>query len=213
LRPPLSNIVMNLRYLHENINSNLTDEAQQQVLDAYSEARSTWQLAENLFLWARCQKNEIVNNPEKCNLNSILKDTLLFHSLSIEHKKIIVSNEVNADLEVNSDRKIINLIIHNLISNALKYSNPKGEVQISAITGAGNVELSITDNGIGIADNILPYIMDVSRPITTMGTASEKGSGLGLTICNELSKIIGAQLKVESKKNAGTTVTLTIPQS
>jgi len=213
LRPPLSNIVMNLRYLHENINSNLTDEAQQQVLDAYSEARSTWQLAENLFLWARCQKNEIVNNPEKCNLNSILKDTLLFHSPSIEQKKIIVSNEVNADLEVNSDRKIINLIIHNLISNALKYSNPKGEVQISAITGAGNVELSITDNGIGIADNILPYIMDVSRPITTMGTASEKGSGLGLTICNELSKIIGAQLKVESKKNAGTTVTLTIPQS
>jgi signal transduction histidine kinase len=212
LRSPLSNIVMNLRFLNENI-TNCTDDTQQQINDAYNEARNTWQLTENIFHWARTQKGEIVNHPEKYHLKSILNDTLLFYSKSIENKNIDIDLQVDDNIEIYTDRKIVYTIIQNVISNAVKYCNMMGKILITACDDKDSVVLQITDNGVGIPEAVLPFIMDVAKPITTIGTAYEKGSGLGLTICNELSKIIKAGFAIESTVGIGTTVKLTLPKT
>jgi signal transduction histidine kinase len=213
LRSPLSNIVMNLRYLNENLSASLNNDAQQQVNDAYTEARNTWQLTENLFLWARCQKGEIISHPENCNLKSVVNDTIMFCSQSAEQKKISLVTDIDDSLEVYTDRKIVYTIIQNILSNALKFSHTNSKVTITAKDDKSKVILSITDKGVGMSEDVLPYVMDVSKPISTLGTANEKGSGLGLTICNELAKLIGASLKLDSKKDEGTTVTLSLPKS
>ncbi len=213
LRSPLSNIVMNLRYLNENMGQNCNDDAKQQINDAYNEARNTWQLTENIFHWARCQKGEILSNPEKYNLKSIVNDTLLFYSNSTAQKKLCINIEIDDDLEIFADRKIVYTIIHNIISNSVKYSRNKGKINITAGVDKKHVVLIIADEGVGISEENLSYIMDASKPVATLGTSKEKGSGLGLTICNELSKIIKAELTIESKAGEGTKVTLTLPHT
>jgi len=213
LRSPLSNIVMNLRYLNEKISPNCTDDTGQQINDAYNEARNTWQLTENIFHWARCQKGEIVNHPEKYNLKSILNDTLLFYSNSSSQKKININLSIDDDIEIFSDRKIVYTIVQNIISNAVKYSHISGKIDISAQLDKKQVVLIVADNGVGISEETLPYITDVTKPVATAGTANEKGSGLGLTICNELCKVIKAELTIESKLGEGTQVKLVLPNA
>lgn len=213
LRAPLSNVVMNLRYLCDNSKETCPEDIYQQINDTYIEARNTWQLTENIFLWARCEKGEIENNPETCNLNSILKDTLLFYSNSSSSKNLQLNVSIDDGFEIYTDRKIAYTIIQNVISNAIKYSKPNGIIEISAFSENKKVVLQIIDKGIGIAESILNNIMDISKPVTTPGTANEKGSGLGLTICKELSKIIGAEILIESKHQAGTKVTIHFPKS
>jgi len=213
LRAPLSNVVMNLRYLCDNSKKTCPEDIYQQINDTYIEARNTWQLTENIFLWARCEKGEIENNPETCNLNSILKDTLLFYSNSSASKNLQLNVGINDSIEIYADRKIVYTIIQNVISNAIKYSKPNGIIEISAFSENKKVVLQIIDKGIGMAESVLNNIMDISKPVTTPGTANEKGSGLGLTICKELSKIIGAEILIESKHQAGTKVTIHFPKS
>ena len=210
LRSPLSNTVMNLRFLNENV-SDCNDNIQQQINDAYNEARNTWQLTENLFHWARCQKGEISNHPELNNLKSIINDTLLFYSHSISNKNLTTDIQIDDSLEFFADRQIVYTIIQNMVSNAVKYSKMKGKITVFAENSKDSVVLTISDNGVGIPEDVLPFIMDISKPVATLGTAHEKGSGLGLTICNELSKIIKAGFALESVSGEGTKVTFTIP--
>lgn len=211
LRSPLSNIVMNLRYLNENIGPLCTDDAHLQINDAYSEARNTWQLTENLFYWARCQKGEIISHPEMYNLKAILNDTLLFYSNSTAAKKLNVTLQIDDKIEIYSDRKIVYTIVQNVISNAIKFCKVNGKIDIIANKDKKHVVLTMSDNGIGISEENLAMILDVTKPISTLGTANEKGSGLGITICNELSKIIKADFLIESKTGEGTKVTLSLP--
>lgn len=213
LRSPLSNVVMNLRYLNENTSIDSIESIQIQLNDTYNEARNTWQLTENIFQWARCQKGEIVNNPERCNLKSVINDTLLFYSNASKLKQLKIIMSIDNDVEVLVDRKHLYTILHNLISNALKYSKQKSIITISAKGEKKKVAFVIADNGVGIAKDVLPYLMDITKPISTVGTANEKGSGLGLTICKELSKIIGAELTIESKEGEGTKVKVLLPAS
>lgn len=211
LRSPLSNVVMNLRYLNENAQNGCNETIQTQINDIYNEAKNTWQLTENIFQWTRCQKGEIVNQPELCNLKSVLNDTLLFYSNTSKLKQVKITIEIDDYIEVYVDRRHLYTILHNLISNALKYSNPKGKINITARIEKKKVSLVIADNGVGIAENVLPQLMDITKPTTTIGTSNEKGSGLGLTICKELSKIIGADLTIESTEGEGTKIKVILP--
>lgn len=213
LRSPLSNVVMNLRYLCDNTKESCPEEVYQQMFDTYIEARNACQLTENIFLWARCEKGEIVCNLETCNLNSIMKDTLLFYSNSIESKSLNLNVSIDDSVEVTADRKVAYTIIQNIVSNAIKYSHPNGIVEIAVTQDKNKIALRIVDNGIGIAEDIMPDIMNIAKPVAMPGTANEKGSGLGLTISKELAKIIGAEISVESKINRGTAVTVIFPKA
>lgn len=225
LRPPLSNMMMNLRFLNEILQPGLGTESAEsrptlsgkeisrQINDVYDEARFSWQLAENIFQWARSKRGEILNQPELCNLRSILTDTVLYYSQTAALKQIKINSEIDAALEIYADRKIVYTIIHNLLYNAIKYSHQDGVITLTAQQTKNWVELAITDHGLGIPDELIPLLMDVTRPVSTPGTANEKGSGLGLVICHELAGVIDSKLTIDSKVGLGTTVTIAFPCS
>jgi signal transduction histidine kinase len=213
LRAPLSNIVTHLNFIHNNASAGLSAELETQISDLYDEAKSTWLLTENIFQWARCQKGEIVAHPEHYNLKAIINDTLLFYSTAISHKEIQVDMDIDEQLEIFSDRKIVYILIQNLLSNAVKYSEQGGVISISSRSLPETVEIMIQDFGAGISAESLDDIFDVTRPFSTLGTANEKGSGLGLVICQELAQIINAKISVESTVGKGTLVTLNLPVS
>ncbi len=211
LRAPLSNLVMNLSMLSELADQAWDEQTRQQLVDTYREARTTWQLTENIFHWARCQKGEIVSIPESCVLVSVVNDIMLHFSSDLRAKKLRVRSDVDQSIIVNTDRMILYLIIQNLVSNAVKYSYESGLIEISTREEKHRIILSVSDQGTGISEEILPHLMDVSHPVSTPGTAMEKGSGLGLTICSELCGIIGAELNIDSKSGEGTSAGLIFP--
>lgn len=212
LRAPLSNLLMNLQYLHENSQLISDPNIVQQISDVYTEARKTWQLTDNLFLWARCQRGDISVNPELCNLHSILKDIALSFSNLTAEKSLTLNIESDTELVVKTDRILLNTILSNLISNAIKFSNRDGVIDVKVTTDSRQTTVHIEDNGVGIPPDVLPRVTDISKLVVTAGTANEMGTGLGLPVCKELVKILGVEMQITSELGEGTAVTLLIPK-
>jgi signal transduction histidine kinase len=111
------------------------------------------------------------------------------------------------------DADMLKTILRNLVSNAVKFTNRGGFINITVIKETENVKISVSDNGVGIPATRITQLFDISQILTTTGTASEKGSGLGLILCKELVEKHGGKIWVESEFGAGSTFYFSIPQS
>jgi len=188
-----------------------TDELRTEILaELRNEADSTYYLLDNLLTWAKNQKETIEYKPELIDLKAVIGDNILLNSRFSENKGIRLVTEENCDFEVFFDRNMLNLILRNLISNAVKFSYPGGIVRIQVIDEGTKVRVCIIDKGVGIDEQNVPYLFDADKQISSFGTANEKGSGLGLILCNEFIKHDGGELSVTSKKGEGTTLCFTL---
>ena len=124
-------------------------------------------------------------------------------------KEIKIQLEVE-DATVKTDPSMLELILRNLVSNAIKFTAKGGSVTVNNQTRSGRQIISVTDTGIGMDDDLIKRIFDISQRTNRLGTAQEKGSGLGLVLCKELIQKAGGLLSVESKVNQGTTFSITI---
>ncbi|MGV8096077.1 MAG: tetratricopeptide repeat protein [Mangrovibacterium sp.] len=187
------------------------DETRQQVIkELRDEAERTYFLLENLLSWAKNQKNNISYRPEKLDLASLIDNNILLNSRSAERKQIRLKSNVPAGVNIFADHNMANLILRNLISNAIKFTFQNGEVTISAKDTGDFIEISVADNGIGIAEENRPYLFQEINHISTYGTNNEKGSGIGLVLCREFIEMNGGTITVSSKKNEGSTFTFTL---
>jgi signal transduction histidine kinase/Tfp pilus assembly protein PilF len=174
------------------------------------EADSTFYLLDNLLSWAKTQKENIDYKPESIKLKSIIDNNILLNSRFSENKGIQLVAEGEYDHVVYSDPNMLNLILRNLISNAIKFSFADGIVRIKVADEGANVRICIVDEGVGIEEQNIPFLFDSHKQFSTYGTAHEKGSGLGLILCHEFVKSDGGEIKVNSKKGAGTTICFTL---
>ncbi len=109
---------------------------------------------------------------------------------------------------------MLNTIIRNLISNAIKFTNYGGRIEIGTTNQTRDtVELFVKDNGVGMDRQILDKIFQFDKYTTTLGTANETGTGLGLVLCNEFANINKGQIRIESTLGSGSTFYLSIPLS
>lgn len=174
------------------------------------EADSTFYLLENLLSWANTQKENIEYNPELVRLKAVVDDNILLNSRYSENKGIQTIAEGEYDYEVYTDKNMLNLILRNLISNAIKFSYPESVVRIKVMEEGNHIRVCVEDEGVGIEEQNIPLLFDQNKQITTYGTANEKGSGLGLILCYEFVKSDGGEIKVDSKKGVGTTICFTL---
>jgi hypothetical protein len=107
----------------------------------------------------------------------------------------------------------LNVILRNLLSNALKFTPPQGTITLTARQCEQKIEIGIADTGIGIAEADIPNLLRLDNRTTTLGTAGEHGTGLGLPLCNELIEKNKGTLQITSILDQGTTVLLTLPAS
>jgi signal transduction histidine kinase len=120
--------------------------------------------------------------------------------------------ELPRNLLVFADKAMINTVLRNIISNAIKFTHPNGQIVISAEKRPDELIISISDNGIGIKKEAIGKLFRIDENQTTLGTQNEKGTGLGLIICKEFIEKHGGKIWVESAVGKGSTFYFTLPK-
>jgi PAS domain S-box-containing protein len=165
----------------------------------------------NLLEWSRLQRGKIKINPEKLTLNTIIKDIVELMMPNAGKKEISLITEVDENIFVNADQSMLNSILQNLISNAIKFTYEKGTIRIRANIKNDFVEIIVADSGIGMTDEEINKVFKIDASYTTKGTAGEIGTGLGLVICKEMVEKQGGKINIESEKDKGSQFKFTLP--
>jgi PAS domain S-box-containing protein len=190
----------------------ITPEKQQEFLNMiHASTQSAYELLENLLDWARTQTKKLNFNPVRLQLRDLAGEVISLQSLQASVKNITLVNDIESDTLVYADRNMLNTVIRNIVGNAVKYTREGGRVSLSARKNSTNVELMITDNGIGISESERTSLFDLERMNSSAGTSGETGTGLGLIVCHEFMKLNHGQIRVDSEPGKGSTFTLTLP--
>jgi len=194
------------------VNGQMTKEESDQFLPvALEDLRSITDMLDNLLVWGKTQINGITHKPKNININTLVQDNIrLLRPLSIK-KSITITNKVNKETISYSDDSHINIVLRNLLSNSIKFTNTNGKITISAIEKDGQIQVSIADNGVGMDSETTKNIFNENNYKSTYGTNNEKGTGLGLSICQEMVEKNGGEIWVKSTLNEGTTFYFTLP--
>jgi signal transduction histidine kinase len=173
--------------------------------------KGAYDLLENLLYWARNQRGEIDYQPEILNLSPLIDANIRLLSGIATDKSIWLHSEIEESVTVYADQDMLTTLIRNLISNALKFTGESGEVSVSAVSGEDFVEISVSDNGVGIHAENMEKLFRPDEHFTTYGTRNEKGSGLGLMLCREFAEKNGGKIWAESEEGRGSTFKITLP--
>jgi signal transduction histidine kinase len=182
-----------------------------EVIHTLSEqVRNTYTMVENLLEWFRGQKEGIVLHPESLNVSEVVEEACRLLLVSSEAKHLSLRIHVDEGIRVNTDREALILVVRNLLSNAIKFSNPEGVILVSADSSGGKVEISVMDDGVGMSEEQIRQLFDETRFASTIGTAGEKGTGLGLLVSRQFLRMSGGQLKVQSRPGVGSSFTIVL---
>lgn len=173
-------------------------------------SETAYNLLENLLQWARTQTDKIKYNPEDFNLHDAVQQVINLHGIIAQKKSVVINNHIPPETLVHADKNMVNTILRNLISNAIKFSRPDGGIEVSAKHTADCVEVSVRDTGVGMSHESLGKLFRIDTYHSTSGTMGETGTGLGLIICKEFVEKNNGRIKASSQEGSGTTLTFTL---
>ncbi|MCK6610755.1 MAG: sensor histidine kinase [Bacteroidia bacterium] len=166
---------------------------------------------ENLLVWSTNQVNGVQSVAELLDVRLIVNQKIELYQIQAEEKGIRLESLIRERYMVYIDSNHLKIILRNLISNAIKFTPPGGKIQVAANQlGETMLELSVTDSGVGMPENIIKKILVEGEMYTSYGTKNEKGTGLGLMLCKEYVEYNGGSFKIESTPGAGTKVSFTL---
>jgi signal transduction histidine kinase len=211
LRSPVVNILYMLNLLKEKEYKEKYDTFANSSIQY---AQLVISLLENMLVWGRGQEDKIKFSPERRDLADIILTNLSIFKQTADEKEILVNfTQVGSSIAY-VDKDLLDIIIRNLLSNAVKYTHRGGRISIllkdKTMNGEG-ILLKICDNGVGIPETRQKYLFTASEVDSTPGTENEKGTGLGLKLCQDLVKINNGSISVESKPGEGTCFLITLP--
>lgn len=176
-----------------------------------TEMNYTTSLMENLLQWAKVQMVNSPVQPEVLDLQSMIDDVLHLLQLQATNKKIRLEAGLTEPIYGYADREMINLVLRNLVSNAIKFTPDKGKVSVGGREKNGCLEIFVSDTGRGMSDQEIEQLFGDSY-FSTRGTNDESGTGLGLKLCKEFLEKNGGHISVESEPGKGSTFTFTVPR-
>lgn len=171
----------------------------------------THDLFDNLITWSRNQRGKFRMKYAKIHLYSVIQEIENGILNGLEYKELTLDNRVDPALFAVSDETLVRLIIRNFVTNAIKFSYRGGTITVSSMTEQGCACLTVQDEGMGIDPEVKNDLFHIDKNPTTAGTEKEKGTGIGLIICRDFAKKIGASIDVESEPGEGAAFTLHIP--
>jgi len=212
LRSPFSSFLGLSKMMVEQLPDLTADRIQCFIVNIRDSAVNLFRLLENLLEWARQQQGLIPFNQELIQLLPVVNESIAIIQEQAKNKGIEISYDIPDDLEVFADRNILQTILRNLVSNALKFTPKEGKISISAkTTGDKSVEISIKDTGIGMNSEMVNNLFRLDIRTNRIGTEGEPSTGLGLLLCKEFIEKQGGKIWVESEEGRGTTFYFTIP--
>jgi signal transduction histidine kinase len=211
LRSPFTPLLGNAELLLEMAEHLTPKEVKEISGGIYRSAKLVLGLLENLLQWSRLQMGRMEYQPADINLKDVAQQTVDLLGANAINKNITLHNEINDHVMVYADDYMLDTIIRNLTSNALKFTPQGGKISISAIQNEKFIEVSITDTGVGISEADKDKLFKIDVQHSTVGTEKEAGTGLGLLLCKEMVEMNGGQIGMESELGQGTTFKFTMP--
>jgi PAS domain S-box-containing protein len=212
LRGPLSAFVAATQILTEDIQSMTLEEVKDIISSMKTDASNVYTLLENLLEWSRLQRGVMEFKPEKLNLRKTLINAIDTAAASARKKNIKIKIDLNEDIEVRADSHMIETIVRNLVSNAVKFTHSGGEVSVSAYLGKEDtIILKVSDTGIGIPGEILGKLFRLTEKTSRPGTEGEPSTGLGLLLVKEFVEKNHGKILVESEPGKGSVFTCSFP--
>lgn len=174
-------------------------------------AQNQYRLLNDLLNWAKIQKDNFVFNPATLNLFEEVNSVFTFYEISAKQKGINLLNEVEENISIYFDHDMLSVVLRNLISNSIKFTESGGYIKVTAKQNGNRVFVSVSDNGTGIKSEDIIKLFRIDHRFTTLGTREEKGTGLGLTLCREIIERNGGKITVESEPGKGSTFNFSLP--
>lgn len=179
--------------------------------DLNRSAKGLFNLLNNLLDWAKLQQGMITFKPEKIPLNELIEQHVELLKEQGNQKDIKIATDLADDVVVDGDRNMLNSVVLNLLSNALKFSNRGTTILVkTGLTEENMVQVLVKDKGIGIPADILQNLFKIGEKTGRLGTAGERSSGLGLLLCKEFIEKHGGRLWIESSIGEGSTFFFTL---
>lgn len=211
LRNPFNAVLGFADLALEKINNKNYDELDQYCTLIHKSTLQSVDLLNNLLEWSRIQTGSLRFKPETIPFASLLSNVLKLLEANMNEKGITISVTIEPELQVFADCFMLETILRNLISNAIKYSYPNGNITITANQNPEHIRISVHDCGVGIEEGNLSRLFAIEASITTPGTNHEKGSGLGLMICKQFIEAHGGTIQAQSEDGKGTTFSFSLP--
>lgn len=204
--------VINLAGLMKEMIHDLTPEQLSDYLnDLVNASQQGHEILEDLLSWAK-NRNEI-KSPDKINVLDSINQIINSMTLSLQEKDISIEVKGDKELIINNDQNVLNMVVRNLLVNAVKFSNRSSIVTISIATTETDDLISISDNGIGIPESDLPKLFNAKTRYSRTGTGGESGTGLGLLLCKEMIERNNGIIEVVSQEGIGSTFTIRFHKS
>ena len=213
LKSPFQPLIGLSEILSEDYKSLSEEDRDNFIREMHKTIKNQFKLVENLLDWSRIQTGRMEYSPEKINLSECIDSNIDVLNANAGNKNIILSNTVTNNIYVIADLSMLNSVLQNLITNAIKFSYPDSVVTISANVKGKMIEITVADKGVGITETDLEKIFRIDIQHTTVGTAQEKGTGLGLIICKELVEKNGGNIWAESGNPSGAKFTFTLKKA
>jgi len=179
----------------------------------HASATATYSLLENLLVWGRSEMGSLECNPTNFRVAQMVKEVVSLMELGLKEKEQTLNSDIPNELLAFADQNQIQVVLRNLISNSIKFTEPKGRINISA--GWDDtykmIVIRIVDNGVGIPSVVRDKIFDPDEIITTKGTGNEQGTGLGLKLSRELMELNKGFLSLEQTSFKGSSFIVGLP--
>ncbi|MCX7876404.1 MAG: HAMP domain-containing histidine kinase [Melioribacteraceae bacterium] len=211
LRSPFQGLLGISNYLLDEFNSLTNDEIKELIQSLNDGLKNQYKFLDDLLNWSRLQSGKLQVERSDFNLFELVEKVKELFINNLNAKKILFVNNLRREKIINADEDLIYILIRNLISNSIKFTNENGKVEVNSISFEDFVQISISDNGVGIKQENIDKIFKVENHFTTRGTHNEKGNGFGLALCKEIVLKHNGKIWLKSEFGKGTTFFFTIP--
>lgn len=211
LRSPFQSILGLSDMLIEELKESSNSELKNYSGMIHDSSHHIYDLVENLLTWSRTQKNNMSFEPVEVDISSLIDDTLTLLHPNSDQKNISCEKHSGSDKHGFADKNMIEMVIRNLITNAIKFTPKKGKIFISITEKNNALQIEIHDNGVGIPPGDLSKLFRIDSNFSRKGTDGEAGTGLGLIICKEFIEKNNGRIWVESKPGQGSSFFFTVP--
>jgi PAS domain S-box-containing protein len=211
LKNPFGSLLGASEYLYKEINNQDIDKSRKLSKILYHSSKNAYDILANLLEWSRSQSGSMEYSPARINLFEIANKNVLLASAQAAEKEIDIELKVKQDFECEADPNMLNTIIRNLLTNAIKFTPEGGKVILDASRNKKEAVISVKDTGTGIPEGDLDKLFRIDVKFVNTGTNNEKGTGLGLILCREFIEYHGGKIWVESNPGEGSTFYFTLP--
>jgi PAS domain S-box-containing protein len=212
LKNPFNSILGLSEILSEEFDLFSEDKLKNMAEQIHNSAGHLYKLLENLLQWSRAQTGRIKYEPKTVDFKLIIDNYRILMKNVAKIKNIDIYSDVPEKTYVYVDWNMVEIVVRNLLSNALKFTPEGGKIRISTTDNGQFIEVWIQDNGVGIREEDIDKLFRIDASFTTKGTANERGTGLGLILCKEFVERHGGNIWVESQEGEGSTFKFTIPK-